>query len=126
MGEETYWATSSLALTLFSGWGSFIVLEYTLVPENSPGASLRLKYKVCHQLLRAHQMTLVSSVVITSNICGLTSPPSTAEGEPSGSLSLSPPPNRLRPLLVLQANGKSETSIIPVNKFGHVEHSIIH
>lgn len=29
MGEETYQATSSLALTLLSGRGSFIVLEYT-------------------------------------------------------------------------------------------------
>lgn len=35
MGEETYWATSSLALTLFSGSGSFIVLEYTLVQKFS-------------------------------------------------------------------------------------------
>ncbi len=82
-----------------------------------------LKYKACHELLKPYQMSLVSSVAITSNICGLTSPPSAAGGEPSGSLHLCLPSAFA---LVLQANGKSETSVIPVNKFGHVEHSITH
>lgn len=56
-------------------------------------SSLKLTHKVYQELLSAHQTSPVSSVIITSNICGLTSPPSTAEGEQSGlSLSQSLPP----------------------------------
>lgn len=66
-------------------------------------------------------MRSLSSVLITSSICDLTPPSSPPlEGEPRLP-SLCP-----CPILYCRQMGKSETSIIPVNTFGHVEHLIIH